>query len=269
MPSTDSTLPRPLFITFLLIALVLTAGISLFFSPSLFGSHWPWPLKPFNVRFLGAVYSAEMVSVLFTLIYRSASTIRLSLAQSLVFSGVVTLASVIQLAQFDFSRPLVWVWFIVYVLAIFGFGYYWWRYPVLRSSVAGDSSLSLPARIYILVQGIILGAYGFALFILPSQASAFWPWKIDSFHAQVYSAIFLTGAVGNWLLYRSANRLELITAGFTQVALAALAILGLVLVDNVVHTVNWSALGTWVWVGAFAWLTLGGLWIAWQARQTS
>jgi hypothetical protein len=269
MPSTDSAIPRPLFITFLIIAVVLIAGTSLFFAPALFGSHWPWPLKPFNGRFLGAVYCAEMVAVLFTLIYRSASLVRLSLAQSLVFSVVVTLASVIQLAQFDFSRPLVWVWFIVYVLAIIGFGYYWVRYPVLRAPVSGDSSLSLPARIYILIQGIILGAYGFALFILPSQASAFWPWKIDAFHAQVYSAIFLTGSVGNWLLYRSANRLELTTAGFTQVALAALAILGLVLVDNDIHSVNWSALGTLVWVGAFAWLTLAGLWTAWQARQAS
>jgi hypothetical protein len=266
MTSTDPAIPRPLFIAFLIVALVLIAGASLFFVPGFIGPHWPWPLKPFNARFLGAVYCAEMVSVLLTLLLRDASPLRLSVTQASVFTAIVTLASVIQYAQFNFSRLIVWVWFVIYILPLMVFAYCLWRYHYLRLS--GGMSLPEPGRLYLLLQGIVLGVYCLALFVLPSLASGFWPWKIDAFHAQIYSAVFLTGAVGAWLLYRSANRLELITAGVTQGTLGGLAVLGLLLVDRNVHTVDWSALGTWVWVGAFAWLTISGLVIVWQGRRS-
>jgi hypothetical protein len=265
--STNSSIPRLLFITFVVVAVVLTIGASLFFIPSLFGPRWPWLLKPFNARFLGAVYFAEMVTVLITIRVRRWSPARLAVPQAVVFTAIVTLSSVLQYSQFNFSRPIVWGWFVIYILPMVIIAFYWWQYRNLGASDV--VSLSKAWRDYLLAEAIVLGVYGISLFVLPSVAGAFWPWTINAFHAQMYSAIFLTGAVGAWILYKSAAHLELVAQGLTQVSFGGLSILGLLVVDGTVHTVAWYALGTWVWVGACALLAVSGLGLAWQGWRSS
>lgn len=268
MTSTNSSIPRLLFITFVVVAVVLTIGASLLFIPSLFGPHWPWLLKPFNARFLGAVYCAEMVSVLFTIRVRRWSTARLAVPQAVVFTAIVTLASILQYSQFNFNRPIVWGWFVIYILPMVIIAFYWW---IFRTPGASDGvSLSKAWSSFLLAEAIVLGVYGISLFVLPSVAAAFWPWTINAFHAQMYSAIFLTGAVGAWILYKSAAHLELVAQGLTQMVFGGLSILGLLVVDNTVHTVPWHAPGTWVWIGACAILAVSGLGLAmlgWRASR--
>ncbi len=267
MTSTNPYIPRLLFIIFVIVALVLLVGASLFFVPGLFGPHWPWPLKPFNARFLGAVYLAEMVTVLMIIGVRRWSPTRVALRQAVVFTSVVILFSLLQYSQFNFNRPIVWSWFIIYIIPTVILIYYWWRYRKVQASDVVP--LSKPWRGYLLVEGIILAVYGISLLVLPSVAGAFWPWKIDAFHAQMYSAIFMAGGIGAVILYKSAARLELVTQGLTQVTFGGLSILGLLVVDSAVHTVNWSALGTWVWVGACALLAVSGLGLAWSGWRSS
>ena len=262
MTSNNPLIPRPLFITFIAVAVILTAGASLFFNPGLFGPHWPWLLKPFHARFLGALYTAEFVTVLFTVIVPRWSPARLSVPQSVAFAGIVSAASFLQFSQFNFSRPIVWIWFVLYILTAAIIAYYWW--PNRNLQAPERIPLSMGWRGYLLAQGFVLGIYGLGLFLLPATASAFWPWTIDAFHAQIYSAIFLTGAVGAWMLYKSASRLELMMEGLTQAAFGALSIAGLLIVDGTVHKVNWSAPGTWIWLAALAWLAVSGIAIAWR-----
>jgi hypothetical protein len=38
--------------------------------------------------------------------------------------------------------------------------------------------------------------------LTPWVVSSFWPWRLDAFHAQLYSVTFLTPAVGAWVLLR-------------------------------------------------------------------
>jgi hypothetical protein len=129
--------------------------------------------------------------------------------------------------------------------------------------------LSPAWRGYLLGQGLVLGIYGLSLFVLPSAASAFWPWAIDAFHGQIYSAVFLTGAVGAWLLYRSATGPGLMMEGLTQTAFGGLSIAGLLIVDGAAHKVNWGAPGSWVWVLALAWLAVSGLAIASRGKNSA
>jgi hypothetical protein len=75
----------------------------------------------------------------------------------------------------------------------------------------------------------------------------------------MYSAIFLTGAVGAYVLWRSAAAVELLLLGVTQIALGFFAILGLIIVNASRHTVNWVQPGTWVWIGLFAVLMFTGI----------
>ena len=48
---------------YILIAVVVLAGASLFFVPGLMVPRWPWSLAPFNTSFLGTIYVVELVAV--------------------------------------------------------------------------------------------------------------------------------------------------------------------------------------------------------------
>jgi hypothetical protein len=247
-----------------LVALILIIGASLFFLPSVTAPRWPWELSPFTARFLGALYLGELVgAALFVLVPRWAPG-RITVAEAVTFTAVVTVVSFLHLDQFDFSRARSWGWFIIYVVPMLALAYYLWRYRHLPP--ADTTPIPPPWRAYFLGQGVVLGLYAIGLFIAPRLFSAFWPWSIDAFHGQMYSAIFLTGAVASFLLARAAARLELLAQGLIQFVIGLFAILGLVIVDASRNQVNWAAPGTWLWVGAFVVFLLAGVGMVWWSR---
>jgi hypothetical protein len=97
------------------------------------------------------------------------------------------------------------------------------------------------------------------MFILPAASVSFWPWPVDDFHARVYSAVFVSGAVGAYLLSRIGAFWDFFTIGVSHAAFGFFAILGTVLVDAVTHRVNWSSPGTWLWLALFGWLCIAGV----------
>jgi hypothetical protein len=239
-----------------LVALILVIGSSLFFLPALAAPRWPWELSPFTARFLGAIYFGELVgAALFVAVPRWAPG-RITIAEAVTFTAVVTVVSFLHLDQFDFSRVQGWGWFVIYIVPMLALAYYLWRY---RNLPPADASPVPPLwRAYLLAQGAVLGLYAIALFLAPEPFSAFWPWRIDAFHGQMYSAIFLTGAVASFLLAKAAPEMELLAQGLIQLVIGLFAILGLIIVDASRNQVNWSAPGTWLWVGAFAVFFLAG-----------
>ncbi|MES0161387.1 hypothetical protein [Mesorhizobium sp. C268A] len=114
-------------------------------------------------------------------------------------------------------------------------------------------------RAYLPVEMTILGAYGVGLLLFPLTFGGFWPWPIDAFHAQVYSAIFLAGAGGTYLVWRSAPREELLVLGLAQFLVGLLAVLGLFITDAAVHRIDWTAAGTLCWLALFGWIGISGI----------
>lgn len=249
------------------VALVLTIGLVLFFAPDLVARRWPWPLTPFNTRFLGAFYSAEMMTIMVMLGVNRWAPGRLVFWMALVFTVIVSIVSLLYFGQFNPQRRATWTWFILYIgSALISAFFLWWygRWSVPGSAVP-PSGLG---RIYLQVEGALLGGYGLGLLLAPAIFSTFWPWKIDDFHGQIYSAIFLTGAVGTFILSRTAAPVELLTMGLTQVTLGLLAIVGMIMVDASVHKIGWSLPGTWVWLGLFALLFIAGLGKLWWSLES-
>ncbi len=246
-------------IMFVIVALVLVAGVSLLIAPSLVGPRWPWTLRPFATRFLGAVYAAEMVAVLFTLVINDWSVARLTIPQAVTFTTVVTGASLAWLSNFDFARPIVWLWFIIYIIPTLALGWFWWQYrawPAVKPQALGI------VRPILLIEAVVLASYGLASILAPAWATAFWPWKIDAFHAQIYSALFITGAMGAWIVAGGGNRHELLTLGWSQIVLGVGVITALAIVDFGADnlSVPWASLGTIIWVASFGLIALiGGL----------
>jgi hypothetical protein len=70
----------------------------------------------------------------------------------------------------------------------------------------------------------------------------------DDFMARLYSAAFLTPAVGALLLVRVGSPHEDRALGSTQVVSGVAALVGLLIVDASLRRVDWSLPGTWAWV---------------------
>jgi hypothetical protein len=92
---------------------------------------------------------------------------------------------------------------------------------------------------------------------------------VDDFHARLYSAIFLTLAVAGLAVSRVAAPVELLLVGLTQLTLGFFSILGLVLADISEDTVDWSAIGTWIWVGGFGIIMVAGAALVVRIRAAS
>lgn len=258
MPATDNPkLYSALRIFSAGVIIVLLVGAGLFFAPALVRPRWPWGVTPFNARFLGSFYTAEIAVMLFLLVWNRWSPGRLILVMAFAFTLVVTATSLVHHGMFNFARKAPWVWYGVYILSVLVSGYALWasrKWPV----VSGPP-LSPPLQTWLNVEWILLALYGAALLAVPLEAAAFWPWPIDIFHAQTYSAIFLSGAAGILLLSRDGTREDFLVVGIAEVMVGSLAVLGLVLTDIAVHRVAWGAPGTIAWIALFALIAASGI----------
>ena len=262
----NASIPMPLFTMALISSLLLlVVGSSLFFFPDFARPRWVWSLTPFNTRFLGAIYLTSLVGLSLLLLLRTAIPARLIVLMTWVFTTVILLVSCLQIEQFDLARRTTGIWFGLYSADCLIASYYLWRYG--RQRFAELQRLPYKWRLYLQFQAGFLGIYGLGLLVLPARVGLFWPWPLDTFHSQLYSAIFLVGALGAALLARKAAVVELWVFGVIQLAFSGFVISGVWLVDRAVQKIDWGLFGNWVWFGAFVLLGITGLGMIWQSRR--
>ncbi len=246
-------------VTWLEVAILLWAGLGLLFWPPLVESVWPWSLAPFNLRYLGALYSAALVAALLQALSGRWTPARLVTPMIGIFTLLVTVYSFVHMERFNPQRLEVWIWFILYIGVCLNAGIHLWRY---RNWPRPEQKPKGALRIVLWGLTLVLAGYGIALLAAPTLASGFWPWRLDSFHAQLYSVTFITPALGAWLLLNGSNHHERLTLGLTLAAWGALPILGLLLADAETHHVDWNNLNTWLWLGLFSGMATSGGWLA-------
>ena len=232
-------------------------GFGLFLLPTVASAQWPWQVKPFNTFFLAAVYISSFAAVTVLLWGGRWAPARVGLWMLVFFTTLVLIISLLYLNRFDFHKWATWAWFFLYIVIPLNSVYNLYLYRRLQP--ANPTPLPSLLKWYLLVQAVVLGLYTIALLIAPVASTTFWPWHIDEFHGRMYSAIFLTGAVGAYVLWRSAAAVELLLLGETQSVLGLFAILGVIIVNASQQTVNWTQPGTWVWIALFAVLMLTGI----------
>ncbi len=251
-------------VTWLEVAVLLVAGGGLLVANASVIAVWPWTLAPFNLRFLGALYTAALVAALLQCLFARWSPARTITTMIFVFTLVVTVLSFVHLARFDLRTVPAWIWFVLYVGVCLNAGAHLVFYR--DAGLAGEPP-SPSARAILLSQAIVLGACGLALLAAPEAAARSWPWKLDTFHAQIYSVTFLTPAAGALTLRHRASRADWLALGLTQVAWGLLPIVALLVVDARVHRVDWQAPGTWTWVALFTAIAAMGAWMLLRARS--
>jgi hypothetical protein len=212
------------------------------------------PIGPFNARFLGAVYLAELVGGAVLVVVARHFPARVVIPAAWTFTAVVTLASFVQLPDFDLDRRGPRAWFVAYVGFTLLLPFF---FDGLRRGPQPPPT-SPAWRRWFQGEGVVLCAYGAGLLVAPEPLTGFWPWGIDAFHGRIYSAAFLTVGVGSLLLAARSAPIELRALGSSRLVLGVLSVLGLVLADARVGTVDWGAPGTLVWTAAFAGMAVVG-----------
>lgn len=234
-------------LTIIEVIVLAIAGIGLFFLYDFTNTQWAWALTPFNSGFLGAIYLASMVAVGLLLLIPRWSAARMLLPMIFIFTLVVLITSLLHTERFLFPRVTTWIWFILYIILPLNCAYHLWLYRKLKAANAVPTPSLLQA--WLTAQAVILGLYAIAMFIAPSTFTGFWPWKIDDFHGQMYSALGFSAAVSGLVLFRRGSADEFFILSITQISLSVLAILGVVIRSA---RVDYTAFGTWLWLGAFA-----------------
>jgi hypothetical protein len=243
---------------------LLVAGVGLLLFPSFFRPLWPWELSPFNALLLGAIYSASLIATAIVVYLKRWAPVRVVIPMIFVFTAIILVVCLIYIDKFDIQYWGAWVWFFLYILIPANAAFHIWLYRSLKP--INPSPLPSPWRGVLLVPTILLGVYGLGLLVAPEPFSSFWPWQIDDFHGQMYSVLYITPAVGAVLLFRAAASIELLTLGLTQVVGGVVPIVGLWIIDNQVDKIDWSASGTWLWIGSFAIILITGIGLVWQSR---
>jgi hypothetical protein len=267
-PSSGNPRISPLLsaVTWLEVAVLVVAGGGLLIAHPLVVGIWPWSLAPFNLRFLGALYTAALLAAFLQSWFGKWAPARTVTTMIFVFTLVVTACSFLHFGRFDPALVEVWVWFVLYIGVCLNAGAHLWWYRNVPAAGRPPTSLSCTA---LLAQALVLGGYGLALLIVPEQSARLWPWKLDAFHAQLYSVTFLTPAAGALSLLRSATRIDWFTLGITQLAWGLLPILALVIVDIDVRRVDWLAWPLWIWIGLFVMTAAMGVWMLRMAASVS
>ncbi len=236
--------------------LLILVGGSLLFFPDFARPRWVWQIAPYNSGFLGAVYLSAAVPLVALLWVRRWSPARPILFMMWAFVTHLLVVSFAYDEAFNFARRATGLWFGLYLSDCLVITYYLgrlWERPVPTEARARRWSSLLRA------QATCFGVYGAGLLGYPEFFSGFWPWALDAFHGRLYSAIFISGAIGCGLLSRTATISELKILGALQTSLGVSIVVALLLVDARAGRVGWGDLGTWVWLGAFASLAALGV----------
>ncbi len=243
---------------------LLVAGVGLLFFPSILRPMWPWELSPFNALLLGSIYSASLIATTIVVYAKRLSPARVVVPMIFIFTAIILIVCLFYFDRFDFRYWGTWVWFFLYIIIPANAAYHMWLYRNLKP--VDPSPLPVLWRNVLFIPTLLLGLYGISLLIAPDCFSGFWPWPIDDFHGRMYSVLYITPAAGVLLLYGAAASIELFTMGWTQIVGGGASILGLVIIDSQVDKVDWSAFGTWLWIGSFGILLLTGIGLVWQSR---
>jgi len=227
-------------------------GFGLFFSPEITRPLWPWQIAPFNTRFLGAIYLGAMIPI--GIMYRSGrwSPTRPVLRAIFTFTFIVLVVSLFYSSQFDFKSWAAWAWFALYVALPLNAGYHLWLYRSMPTTHLNPVPSNW--RFILRSTSLLLGLYGW-----PQTFSSLFPWKLDVFHSQLYSATFITGSVMMISIATLATPAEFIAAGLNAAAFSIFSILGLYIVDADVNKINWAAPNTLAWLSSLAVLAVLGI----------
>lgn len=219
----------------------------------------PWPATPLNARFIAALYTSLGIGVLASAFARQPNQVRIILLGIGVATGLLFVITLPYLSGLN-PFPTVWMFFYVLDPALVAFAF--WR---LRGQWGTPPPRANPLAAFWGVQAILLGVSGVFMLFAPAEAVSVWPWVLTVPLAQLYSAFFITLALGCVLAWRDAR-----WSSARLLALSAFFLALMVLGVSLYHLDRFKpGLPTILWFGIFGLecLAFGVLLIYKQVRK--
>jgi hypothetical protein len=117
--SSDRLLPRPLRLGLIIGGILFTIiGIILFINPALFIPYWPWELTPLIGRIIAGWIFLPSLGAAAAFFEPRYTAYRPLLQLSTIWAILVLVGSLLHLSEFDFGRPVTWLWFAYLIMII-------------------------------------------------------------------------------------------------------------------------------------------------------
>ena len=184
--------------------LSIVTGPVLFLFPNHTALYFAWAIKnPLTPVFMGACYLSAGIVVLLALKSDRWSVARMVMPSVMIFAVTMLIAVPLHLNIFNWSHPIAWAWFAVYLIAA----------PVSiilfliteRSyrprEMNGPQLPPLVALGMVLFAGL-LAIVGLALYLIPQQIAPIWPWPLTPLTARVVGGWILAVSTSPWMLAR-------------------------------------------------------------------
>jgi hypothetical protein len=206
----------------------LWVGVWGFFLPGAVDKALPWMVPPLHARVIGAFYLSGLVLMAACLLRRDRRQVGVGLRIAVVWTGILLLASLLHLGEFDPANPRVWFWFFAYILFPPWGAWLIWRGRDAEPLAAPPAPPWMVAGF--LVQGVACCLLALLLFLAPGVMVGLWPWKVTVLLAEIYAGPFLSYGIGSLLLTRRRHAAEI---GTTAAAMATFVVL--VIVASLIH----------------------------------
>lgn len=246
--------------------LALAVSLPLLVAPADTAQWFVFPIEPpVTAGFIGACYLAAALFMLLAAMSPDPGAHRIALIAALVFSGITTFVSLLNLPMFDRASALTWAWMVLYVLVTL------LAALALVAARAHQPSpgAALPRSLRILCAILMLATLplGVGLLFSPSQVAYFWPWVLTPPNAAYRSGsgTSLEPYLGAWLIAIAATLGAALFADRprpARPAFAALALLAILLLFTLIRfraDVNLASPAAIALFAAIALLALAGL----------
>ena len=228
-PATKPLVPAMRWLLYTAAVLVLLAGLQLFVFTERSGTFFAWTIAdPLAAAFLGGAYWAAVAIEALAAHQQIWANARIAVPTVLVFTVLTLIGTLLNRDKLHLgdgfaviTQAVTGAWLTIYVLVPL--------LLVLVVIVQARTPGSDPPRLaplpgwicaVLVIQAIVLLGTGVAMFALPDQANAFWPWRLTPFMAQATGVwlISLGVAAAHALYERDARRLRPAAAGYVLLA---------------------------------------------------
>jgi hypothetical protein len=244
----------PLFQKFLYVAVFLTfgAGVPLFLLSAQTDRFFSWTINPpLTAAWLGATFWAASVIVLLAARQPVFAYLRPAMPGGLLFVWLMLGATLLHLDRFHLDRATGIAWVAVYVAVPPILTFILWRQFTAPGEDPPRAAL-LPGwlRFAFALYALVVGGIGLALYLLPAQADAVWPWTLTPLTARALAAWLIPlGVIAAQLVWEN----DFVRIRAAMIGATAFAGLNLVAVARYSGTIDWAGAAAWLYLA-----TLGG-----------
>lgn len=247
--------------------LVLLAGFQLFILTEYTDLYFAWTIQPFiTAAFLGGGYFSSFLIEILASRRTQWAEARIAVPAVFTFTSLTLVATILHLDRFHFNSTSViaqgaaWFWLAIYGIVPPLMLVMWYR----QSRVPGDepqrtSRLPASVRLVLLIQSLIMLAWGIGLFALPALFAPSWPWKLTPLTSR---------AIGAWLIgigvfaAHSVAENEYARIKVGMIGYLAFGLLEIITILRYPGNFNWMGWSTWLYVTLIVSTMLVGLYLA-------